>query len=65
LRRSTRTWSYGNRYSTPSVWEKVFEEQISSRKVDRPQLQAALDYCREGDPWWCGSSTGSGARSKS
>ena len=29
--------------------EKVFEEQISSRKADRPQLRAALEYCREGD----------------
>lgn len=26
--------------------DKVFEEQISSRKADRPQLRAALDYCR-------------------
>ena len=29
--------------------EKIFEEQISSRKADRPELRAALDYCREGD----------------
>ena len=29
--------------------EKVFEEQISSRKEDRPELGAAMDYCREGD----------------
>lgn len=29
--------------------EKVFEEQISSRKGDRPELQAALEYVREGD----------------
>ncbi len=29
--------------------EKTFEEQISSRKADRPQLQAALSYCRAGD----------------
>ncbi len=29
--------------------EKIFEEQISSRKADRPELQAALEYCREGD----------------
>ena len=29
--------------------EKIFEESISSRKEDRPQLRAALDYCREGD----------------
>ena len=29
--------------------EKVFEEQISSRKADRPQLRAALEYVREGD----------------
>jgi DNA invertase Pin-like site-specific DNA recombinase len=28
--------------------KKVFEEQVSSVK-DRPQLQAALDYAREGD----------------
>lgn len=29
--------------------EKIFEEQISSRKEDRPELRAAMDYCREGD----------------
>jgi DNA invertase Pin-like site-specific DNA recombinase len=29
--------------------ERIFEEQISSRKEERPQLRAALDYCREGD----------------
>jgi DNA invertase Pin-like site-specific DNA recombinase len=28
--------------------EKILEEQISSRKEDRPLLRAALDYCREG-----------------
>src|SRR5918993_5375294 len=29
--------------------EKVFVEQISSRKADRPELRAALEYVREGD----------------
>jgi DNA invertase Pin-like site-specific DNA recombinase len=29
--------------------EKVFEEQISSRKADRPELRAAMDFCREGE----------------
>lgn len=29
--------------------ERFFEEQISSRKQDRPELRAALDYCRPGD----------------
>jgi DNA invertase Pin-like site-specific DNA recombinase len=29
--------------------EKVFEEQISSRKAQRPELRAALEYVREGD----------------
>ena len=29
--------------------ERIFEERISSRKADRPQLRAAIDYCREGD----------------
>lgn len=29
--------------------ERFFEEQISSRKAERPELLAALDYCREGD----------------
>jgi DNA invertase Pin-like site-specific DNA recombinase len=29
--------------------EKVFEEQISSRKADRPELRAALEYVREDD----------------
>ncbi len=29
--------------------ERVFEEKISSREVDRKVLREALDYCREGD----------------
>lgn len=29
--------------------EKIFEEQISSRKADQPELWTALDFCREGD----------------
>lgn len=29
--------------------QKIFEGQISSRKADRPELRAALEYCREGD----------------
>ena len=29
--------------------EKIFEELISSRKADRPELRAALEYVREGD----------------
>ena len=29
--------------------EKLFEEQISSRKAQRPELRAALEYVREGD----------------
>lgn len=29
--------------------QRIFEEQISSRKADRPELRAALDYCRQGD----------------
>jgi hypothetical protein len=29
--------------------ERIFEESISSREEDRPQLRAALVYCREGD----------------
>lgn len=29
--------------------EKVFEEKVSGRNMDRPKLQACLDYLREGD----------------
>ena len=29
--------------------EKIFEEQISSRKADRPEMHAALEFCRAGD----------------
>ena len=29
--------------------EKVFEKQVSSRKEDRPELRATIDYRREGD----------------
>lgn len=29
--------------------ERIFWEEVSSRKEDRPELVKALDYCREGD----------------
>lgn len=29
--------------------ERIFEEQISSRKEDRPELRAAMNNCRDGD----------------
>jgi DNA invertase Pin-like site-specific DNA recombinase len=29
--------------------ERIFEERVSSREQTRPQLEAALDFCREGD----------------
>jgi DNA invertase Pin-like site-specific DNA recombinase len=29
--------------------ERIFEERISSRKEGRPELERALEYCREGD----------------
>lgn len=29
--------------------EKIFEEQISSRKEDWTELGAAIEYCREGE----------------
>ena len=29
--------------------EQIFEERISSRKESRPELQRALEYCRQGD----------------
>jgi DNA invertase Pin-like site-specific DNA recombinase len=29
--------------------EKVFQEQLSSVDAERPQLEAALDFAREGD----------------
>ncbi len=29
--------------------QRIFEERISSREQTRPQLEAALDYCRESD----------------
>ncbi len=29
--------------------ERIFEERISSREQSRPQLEAALDYCRQED----------------
>jgi DNA invertase Pin-like site-specific DNA recombinase len=36
-------------FGRDSAEVEVFEEQVSSRKADRPQLRAALEYCREGD----------------
>lgn len=29
--------------------DKLFEEKLSGKNTDRPQLQAMLDYVREGD----------------
>jgi DNA invertase Pin-like site-specific DNA recombinase len=29
--------------------EKIYQEKASGAKVDRPELAAMLDYCREGD----------------
>ena len=29
--------------------ERIFEERVSSREERRPELEAAFDYCREGD----------------
>jgi DNA invertase Pin-like site-specific DNA recombinase len=29
--------------------EKIFDEQISSRKADRPEMRAASEFCRQGD----------------
>ena len=29
--------------------DKIFEEKISGKNTDRPQLQAMLEYVREGD----------------
>ena len=34
---------------TAAGCEKIFEEKISGTKADRPQLQAALQFAREGD----------------
>jgi len=33
--------------------EKIFSEQLSSVDGNRPQLEAALDYCRDGDVLIC------------
>jgi len=29
--------------------DRVFEDRLSGKDVNRPQLQAAMDYCRDGD----------------
>lgn len=34
---------------TAAGCEKVFSEKVSGVKSDRPQLDAAIDYCRSGD----------------
>lgn len=31
------------------TFDKVYEEKISGKNIDRPQLKAMLDYVREGD----------------
>lgn len=35
--------------------DKVFEDRASGKDTSRPQLLAALDYCREGDVFVCHS----------
>ena len=45
--------------------ERIFEEQISSRKADRPELRAAPEYVRGATSSSCGSSTASAGRCRS
>jgi DNA invertase Pin-like site-specific DNA recombinase len=33
--------------------QKIFQEQLSSVDKARPQLEAAIDYCRDGDVLVC------------
>jgi DNA invertase Pin-like site-specific DNA recombinase len=41
---------------------KIFDDRASGARTDRPGLQRALDYVREGDVCWSsGNSTGSAA----
>ncbi len=32
-----------------SKLDKIFEEKLSAKTIDRPQLNAAIEFCREGD----------------
>lgn len=38
--------------------EKIFEEKVSEKDFDRPQLKAMLDYVREGDTLYIESDSG-------
>jgi DNA invertase Pin-like site-specific DNA recombinase len=37
------------------VLDKCFEDKLSGKDTNRPQLQAAVEYCREGDTFVCHS----------
>jgi DNA invertase Pin-like site-specific DNA recombinase len=45
---STTDQSTGRQLDGVQV-DKVFEDQLSGKDTNRPQLQAALEFCREGD----------------
>jgi DNA invertase Pin-like site-specific DNA recombinase len=41
--------------------ERIFEEKVSSRELDRKALKEALHSCREGDVlWWRGCTAWAG-----
>jgi DNA invertase Pin-like site-specific DNA recombinase len=35
--------------------DRVYEDKLSGKDVNRPQLKAAMDYCRDGDTLLCHS----------
>ena len=53
IRVSTKEQNTGRQYEDFSangiVLDKIFEEKMSGKNTDRPQLQAMLSYLREGD----------------
>ena len=49
IRVSTQEQNTARQEQDLSNYDKVFIEKISGKNTNRPQLQAMLDYVREGD----------------
>ena len=49
IRVSTKEQNTARQEQDKALYDKVYLEKISSKDTNRPQLQAMLDYVREGD----------------
>ncbi len=49
IRVSTKEQNTARQEQDKALYDKVYLEKISGKDTNRPQLQAMLDYVREGD----------------